>query len=162
MSKSKKKLDCESYEAKYVIFATVIDMLAHKTVGMIMGEEKAYTMTFNEIREGLFKNELVSNLLEPYEDYQINQWISELSWLSIITRVSERKNNSVIQLTGEGLNAYKSQVFHSIAANLLEARESRRMSKVAIIIAIISCGLTTLFAIFGFVFNILTSSTCCS
>ena len=156
MCKSKTKLECESYEAKYVIFATVIDMLAHKTVGMVYGKEEDFTMTFNEIKDGLYKNEIVSDLLNPFEDYQINQWISELSWLSIITRVSKRTNNSVIKLTGEGLNAYKSQLFHNIAANLLEARESRRMSNLAIVIAIISCSLTALFAIFDFVYNLLT------
>lgn len=133
------KIDCNSYEAKFLIFASVIDILAHHSVKRIAVENtNDCTMTFNELKERLLQDSQVKDILKPFEDPQINEWISELSWMGYITRVTERTNNSVIQLTQEGLIAYRNQSLQATAANLLAARESRRLSKTAIIIAIIS------------------------
>lgn len=141
------KIDCNSYEAKYIIFSSVIDMLAHKCVENETGTSETRTMTFNEIRDALFHDEDIAKVIKPLTDSQVNQWISELSWMGMIVRVSERTNNSEISLTSAGYEAYKSQMLHGISANLREARESRHLSKTAITIAIISICLTSLFAI---------------
>lgn len=148
------KIDCSSYEAKFLIFARVIDILAHYSVKTIAIENKNNcTMTFNELKEKLLADENIKEVVKPFDDTQINEWISELSWMCYIERVSERTNNSVIKLTPEGFAAYKSQNIQSIAANLLAARESRRQSNIAIWIAIIAILITTIFSIIGFCIN---------
>ena len=149
------KIDCNSYEAKYLIFSSVIDMLAHKCVENETGTSETRTMTFNGIRESLYKDENIAEIIQPFTDSQINQWISELSWMGMIVRVSNRTNNSEISLTAEGYEAYKAQTLHGISANLREARESRRLSKNAIIIAIISICITALFAIIDIILKLI-------
>lgn len=138
-------IDCSSYEAKFLILSRVIEILAHHSVKRIAIENtNDCTMTFNEIKEILLADKNIKNIVKPFNDPQINEWISELSWMGYITRVSERTNNSVFKLTEEGYAAYKSQNLQSIAANLMAARESRHLSKVAIAIAIISILITAL------------------
>lgn len=138
-------IDCSSYEAKFLILSRVIEILAHHSVKRIAVENtNDCTMTFNEIKEILLADKNIKNVVKPFNDPQINEWISELSWMGYITRVSERTNNSVFKLTEEGYAAYKSQNLQSIAANLMAARESRHLSKVAIAIAIISILITAL------------------
>ena len=151
------RIDCNSYEAKYIIFATVIDMLAHMLVKEGVGLQKSHTMTTYEIRDCLHKDKRLSKIIKPYSVEQINQWISELSWMGLITRVSERTENSVISLTEKGLIAYQEQSLHQVAANLLEARESRHLSTVAIGISIVSICITTVFAILNFTYERKTS-----
>ena len=141
------KIDCNSYEAKYLIFATVLDMLAHILVEEQMGLQQSHTLTTYEIRDRLRNDKQLSKVIKPYADKQINEWISELSWMGLIQRVSERTENSVISLTKEGLVAYQNQSLHQVAASLLEARESRHLSKVAIVIAIISILVTAIVTI---------------
>ena len=141
------KIDCNSYEAKYLIFATVLDMLAHILVEEQIGLQQSHTLTTYEIRDRLRNDKHLSKVIKPYADKQINEWISELSWMGLIQRVSERTENSVISLTKEGLVAYQNQSLHQVAASLLEARESRHLSKVAIVIAIISILVTAIVTI---------------
>ncbi len=49
-----------------------------------------------------------------------------------------RIKQTLIYLTEKGVEEYKNQTYHALAANLLEAQESRRLSKTAILIAIVS------------------------
>jgi hypothetical protein len=147
------KIDCSSYEAKFLIFARVIDMFARHSVLSSVSNTNDLTLTFNELKERLLADKDVKVILGTFSDKQINEWISELSWMGYIERVSERTNNSVIKLTPEGFAAYKSQNLQSIAANLLAARESRRQSNIAIWIAVISIVVTAIFSILGFCIN---------
>lgn len=148
------KIDCSSYEARSLILAKVIDILAHHSVKRIAVENNNdCSMTFNDLKAKLLADENIKKVVKPFDDPQINEWISELSWMGYVTRVSERTNNSVLQLTQEGLSAYKSQNLQSIAANLMAARESRRQSNIAIWIAVISILVTAIFSILGFCIN---------
>ena len=148
------KIDCNSYEARSLILAKVIDILAHHSVKRIAVENNNdCSMTFNDLKAKLLADENIKKVVKPFDDPQINEWISELSWMGYVTRVSERTNNSVLQLTQEGLSAYKSQNLQSIAANLMAARESRRLSNIAIWIAVISIVVTAIFSILGFCIN---------
>lgn len=148
------KIDCRSYEARALILAKVIDILAHHSVKRIAVENNNdCSMTFNDLKAKLLADENIKKVVKPFDDPQINEWISELSWMGYVTRVSERTNNSVLQLTQEGLSAYKSQNLQSIAANLMAARESRRQSNTAIWIAVISIVVTAIFSILGFCIN---------
>lgn len=148
------KIDCSSYEARSLILAKVIDILAHHSVKRIAVENNNdCTMTFNDLKAKLLADENIKKVVKPFDDPQINEWISELSWMGYVIRVSVRTNNSVLQLTPEGLSAYKSQNLQSIAANLMAARESRRQSNIAIWIAVISIIVTAIFSILGFCIN---------
>jgi len=124
-------------EAKYFIFANAIDLLAHKAVVSVYYNVGDVFMTFNELKAGI-KELPHSKILDGYSDEQVNLWISELSWLDITERVSEREVNSVMRLTPAGLDAYKKQTFQSIYANLVEAEFARKLSVVTIIIASLS------------------------
>lgn len=132
----------ESYEIKYFIFSEVLDMLAHKAIKNEWTQNgEAPTMTFLEIRDELIRR-LDKSLVKSFSEEQINLWISELSWLNLIVRISERTVNSVIQLTGKGLEVYQNQTFQKMAADLSEARASKNLAKIAIFIAILSMILT--------------------
>lgn len=49
-----------------------------------------------------------------------------------------RIDQHLIYITEKGIEEYKKQTYHVLAANLLEAQESRRLSRIAIIIAVVS------------------------
>lgn len=130
------KADSKSYEAKFLIYASVLDILATRTVESVISDSKDCTITFNELKSKMRETDVVARIMKPYSERQINIWISELSWMGLITRVSESTTNSTLQLTKEGVEAYRNQTFHSVAANLLESRESRRLSIIAIWVAV--------------------------
>ena len=75
------KIDCDSYEAKYLAFAYIIDMLATRIVEEELKLRKGHTMTTFEIRDILRKETELSKILKPFSDVQLNLWISELSWM---------------------------------------------------------------------------------
>lgn len=54
--------------------------------------------------------------------------------------ISEHNNN--FKLTPIGINAYREQTYHLIVANLTEAKASRIISEVAIIISLVSISIT--------------------
>ena len=55
--------------------------------------------------------------------------------------ISEDNNNN-FELTSLGIEAYAKQTYHLVAANLAEAKASRNLSTVAIIIAIVTMLIT--------------------
>lgn len=49
-----------------------------------------------------------------------------------------KSKNPNIKLTEEGFAAYKDQRFHSIAASLMEAKESRLLALIAIVVSFVT------------------------
>lgn len=66
---------------------------------------------------------------------QVQLWIQEMVFLDLI-KFDEKHEN--ICLTENGYNAYKSQQYHFAYASLIEAKSSRLLSKVAILISILA------------------------
>lgn len=65
----------------------------------------------------------------------IELWMHELTWLGLVTFDEE---SQLMTLTEEGYSAYKEQKFQSISVSLNESKQSRRLSFVAITLAVLS------------------------
>jgi hypothetical protein len=64
--------------------------------------------------------------------------VAEMSWMNLIVNTGETSKNHNIKLTEEGFAAYKDQRFHSIAASLMEAKESRLLATIAIVVSFVT------------------------
>ena len=64
----------------------------------------------------------------------IRRWITELKYMGLIQCVEGKEIR--IKLTEPGKRSYREQLFQSIYANLLNAKDSRRLSIIAILIAV--------------------------
>lgn len=64
--------------------------------------------------------------------------VAEMPWMNLIVNTGETSKNSNIILTEEGFAAYKDQRFHSIAASLMEAKESRLLATIAIVVSFVT------------------------
>ena len=89
----------------------------------------------------LTTNYYISNdrfgLKEP--DKLVDKWLADMEFIGLIR--SEHNldiGQTLIYITEKGIEEYKKQTYHVLAANLLEAQESRRLSRIAIYIAVIA------------------------
>ena len=77
-----------------------------------------------------------------------------MEFIGLIKIVFDPKiRQTLIYITEKGLEEYKNQTYHVLAANLLEAQESRRLSKTAIFIAIVSVLVAISAGIISFMIN---------
>lgn len=100
-------------------------------------------MSFNDIMQEIWKNS-IPNMEWNLSMARVELIVSEMSWMNLIVNTGDTSKNPNIKLTDEGFAAYKDQRFHSIAASLMEAKESRRLSLIAIAISIITLVITTI------------------
>ena len=86
------------------------------------------------ITKSIHKTELLKGIKEP--EKLVDKWLVDMALIGLI-RIEHIPNigQTVIYLTEKGLEEYKNQTYHILAANLLEAQESRRLSRVAILVA---------------------------
>ncbi len=107
---------------KYHFLSTVLDILVyHQQV------KKKYDLT----ADGIFRHFQEQNLMIEKEREKFNLAIAQLKGSGMIDFTDE----GIIGLTNKGLDAYDSQIFHSIAANIYTAECSNHLAKVAIIAA---------------------------
>ena len=107
---------------KYHFLSTVLDILVyHQQV------KKKYDLT----ADGIFRHFQEQNLMIEKEREKFNLAIAQLKGSGMIDFTDE----GIIGLTNKGLDAYDSQIFHSIAANIYTAERSNHLAKVAIIAA---------------------------
>lgn len=64
--------------------------------------------------------------------------VAEMSWMNLIVNTGDTSKNPNIKLTDEGFAAYKDQRFHSIAASLMEAKESRFLAIIAVVVSFVT------------------------
>jgi predicted transcriptional regulator len=89
------------------------------------------------ITKSIYKTTLLEGVKEP--DKLIEKWLVDMKFIGLIRiEYDPTIKQTLIYLTEKGLEEYKNQTYHALAANLLEAQESRRLSKTAILIAIVS------------------------
>ena len=71
---------------------------------------------------------------------QMYLWIREMQLMGLIKISRSKKNDEIIinQLAEAGLQAFQKQTFHQIYANMISARESRKIAVVAIVISCLS------------------------
>ena len=70
------------------------------------------------------------------DDEWIGRWIAELKFMGFISSVEGESLR--LQLTEKGKESYSQQTFQSIYAELMNARESRRLAIVAICISLVA------------------------
>ena len=76
------------------------------------------------------------------EDW-IGRWIAELKFMGLVESVEGKSIR--FRLTDAGKESYRQQTFQSIYADLMNARDSRRLSIVAICISILALILSLFF-----------------
>ena len=107
---------------KYHFLSTILDILVyHQQV------KKKYDLTV----DGIYRHFQEQNLMIEKEREKFNLAIAQLKGSGMIDFTDE----GIIGLTNKGLDAYDSQIFHSIAANIYTAERSNHLAKVAIIAA---------------------------
>ena len=70
------------------------------------------------------------------DDDWIRRWIAELMFMGLIESVEGKSIR--LRLTNEGKESYRQQTFQSIYADLMNARDSRRLSIVAICVSLLA------------------------
>lgn len=110
---------------KYFVFSSVIDYLVYlQSVG------KLKDCSLNSMVDSIIK---CSRNRYRNKDW-IHRWILELVWMGVIKPIGDDR----CALTDFGQDCYKKQVFHTIYSNLLNAKQSKAMSIVAVTISLIS------------------------
>lgn len=141
---NKKENDIRTFNAvKYYVMSIVLDVLVKR---MIYSNLKEAEISFEELMEEIWKHstfDMEWNLSAK----RVELVVAEMSWMNLIVNTGERCKNPNIKLLEEGYKAYQDQRFHSIAASLMEAKESRNLSIVALGISLLTL-LLTLISIF--------------
>ena len=89
------------------------------------------------ITKSIYQTTLLKGLKES--DKLVEKWLLDMELIGLIKiEYDTTIKQTLIYLTEKGLEEYKNQTYHVLAANLLESQESRRLSKIAILIAIVS------------------------
>ena len=128
---SRKKL-LEENASKYLFFAWTLNRLKEFLLC-----QDAKRINEGYITKSIHKTELLKGLKEP--DKLVDKWLADMEFIGLIRgEYDPRIDQHLIYITEKGIEEYKKQTYHVLAANLLEAQESRRLSRIAIIIAVVS------------------------
>lgn len=121
--KTSRKVLIEENASKYLFFAWTLNRL----------KEFLLCQDANRINDGyitrsIHKTELLKGLKEP--DRLVEKWLVDMDFIGLIRIVYDPNiKQTVIYITEKGIEAYKAQTYHTIAANLLEAEESRKLAR---------------------------------
>ena len=89
------------------------------------------------IDKSIYKSNLIKESEQPVEC--VNRWFQEMIFIGLIEYVTDEvRDLELVYITDKGIEAYKAQTYHIIAANLLEAEASRKLARWAFYIAILS------------------------
>lgn len=141
---NKKEKNIRTFNSvKYYVISLVLDILVHKMVENRNDRTIGGEMLLEDIMSEIWKNSIY-DMEWNLSMARVELIVSEMSWMNLIVNTGDTSKNPNIKLTDEGFAAYKDQRFHSIAASLMEAKESRRLSLIAIAISIITLVITTI------------------
>lgn len=130
--KTSRKELLEENASKYLFFAWSLNRLKEFLLC-----QDAKRINEGYITKSIHKTELLKGFKEP--DKLVDKWLADMEFIGLIRgEYDPRIDQHLIYITGKGIEEYKNQTYHVLAANLLEAQESRRLSKIAIIIAVVS------------------------
>lgn len=145
--KTSRKRVIEENASKYLFFAWTLNRLKEFLVC-----EDAVRINEYYITKSIHKTELLKGIKDP--DKLVDKWLVDMEFIGLIKIVFDPKiRQTLIYITEKGLEEYKNQTYHVLAANLLEAQESRRLSKTAIFIAIVSVLVAIGAGIISFIIN---------
>lgn len=130
--KTSRKELLEENASKYLFFAWTLNRLKEF---LLCQEAKRVNEVY--ITKSIHKTELLKGLNNP--DKLVDKWLADMEFIGLIKGVYDHQiDQYLIYITEKGIEEYKNQTYHVLAANLLEAQESRRLSIIAIIIAIVA------------------------
>ena len=122
----------EENASKYLFFAWTLNRLKEFLLC-----HDAIRINDGYITKSIYQTTLLKGLKES--DKLVEKWLLDMELIGLIKiEYDTTIKQTLIYLTEKGLEEYKNQTYHVLAANLLESQESRRLSKIAILIAIVS------------------------
>lgn len=120
---------------RYNFFSMILEHLANAK--MRNGEE-----LFTQKNIVDFYLQTPQNAFKAQENF-VRHWLGEMYTMGLLEwGAIDDDENVYVRITAEGLQAYKDQRFHSIAASLCEAAEAKRLTRWTMAIAIISAVLS--------------------
>lgn len=130
--KTSRKELLEENASKYLFFAWTLNRLKEF---LLCHDAKRINEGY--ITKSIHKTTLLEGVKES--DKLIEKWLVDMKFIGLIRiEYDPTIKQTLIYPTEKGVEEYKNQTYHVLAANLLEAQECRRLSKNAIIIAILS------------------------
>lgn len=127
--------------SKYLFFAWTLDRLVQ-----YHEYHNAERINIGYIDKSIYKTNLLKHSKESEEN--VNYWLQEMIWMGLIRLENNPViNQELLYITPKGVDAYKNQTYHTIAANLLEANENRKMAKWAVVVATLSIIITIVLSI---------------
>ena len=128
---------------KYYVISLVLDILVRR---MSISSSGDIEISFEELMKEIWKNSTY-DMEWKLSAARVELIVAEMSWMNLIVNTGETSKNPNIKLTQEGFAAYKDQRFHSIAASLMEAKESRLLSTIAIVVSLVTL-IATIISVF--------------
>lgn len=120
--RSKKELLDEN-ASKYLFFAWTLNRLKEFLLC-----KDAIRINEGYVTQSIHKTELLKGLKEP--EKLVEKWLVDMAFIGLIRVVYDPKiKQTLIYITEKGLEEYKKQTYHVLAANLLEAEESRKLAR---------------------------------
>lgn len=119
---------------KYYVISLVLDILVRR---MVIRSSKDIEISFADLMKEIWKNSTF-DMEWKLSAARVELIVAEMSWMNLIVNTGETSKNPNIKLTEEGFAAYKDQRFHSIAASIMEAKESRLLATIAIVVSFIT------------------------
>ena len=134
----KKEKELRTFNSvKYYVMSLVLDILVRKMVFNSITNANEVEIPFKDLMQEIWKDS-TSDMEWNISIARIELIVAEMSWMNLIVNTGDTSKNPNIKLTEEGFAAYKDQKFHSIAASLMEAKESRRLAIIAVVVSFIT------------------------
>ena len=134
----KKEKELRTFNSvKYYVMSLVLDILVRRMVINSITNANEVEIPFKELMQEIWKDS-TSDMELKISIARVELIVAEMSWMNLIVNTGDTSKNPNIKLTDEGFAAYKEQRFHSIAASLMEAQESRSLAIIAVVVSFIT------------------------
>ena len=134
----KKEKELRTFNSvKYYVVSLVLDILVRRMVINSITNANEVEIPFKELMQEIWKDS-THDMEWNISIARVELIVAEMSWMNLIVNTGDTSKNPNIKLTDEGFAAYKDQRFHSIAASLMEAKESRNLAIIAVVVAFIT------------------------
>ena len=120
------------YRTKYYFISCVLDILEEKK-NLFKQDEVDAQDVFSIFQQRYSNMDTHWNI--PAKQLEI--YLLHMRWMGLIG-LNQTSESLMIRLTDAGKNAFQSQVYHSIAANLYYSKKTEILTKISIAIAILS------------------------
>ena len=127
--------------SKYLFFAWTLDRLVQYKI-----YKNAERINIGYIDKCIYDTGLLKKCKESEED--VNRWLQEMILMGLIRLEDNHEiDQELLYILPKGIEAYKNQTYHVIAAQMMEAAESRKMAQWAVAIAVLSIIITLVLSI---------------